>query len=113
MSTLEDLVPPLELCRKIPYEHFDDSVMVHAVSSVEGLKPFVCKREIFKSNTWGKLPAPTLVEIMSKIEVSEMKLNPKQHKAFLKCKKLIQQYQKASCEMLKLWLELNKKENKK
>ena len=58
MRKLEDLVPPLELCKMIPDGHFADSALVWAHNGgmvVERTQDAV---------TLGRLPAPTLAEIL-------------------------------------------------
>ena len=53
MNKLEDLVPPLELCRKIPSGKFDDSALVWWGHHV-----------YMRSHGDAVTPAPTLAEIM-------------------------------------------------
>lgn len=64
MSKLEDIVPPLELCKRIPAGAFEDSALVwtvHGVRSVEELSRLeFCKDLPIRKMTF---PAPTLAEI--------------------------------------------------
>ena len=65
MSTLESIVPPLELCERIPAGEFEDSALVWC--RVRG-KNAVCPREhwvgVFGTSP---IPAPTLEEILEAI----------------------------------------------
>lgn len=64
MSELKDIVPPLELCKRIPAGAFEDSALVwtvHGVRSVEELSRLeFCKDLPIRKMTF---PAPTLAEI--------------------------------------------------
>lgn len=63
MSKLEDLVPPLELCKRIPEGAFADSALVHARIFTGHI--VVVPREAAIENDWDILcSAPTLAEIM-------------------------------------------------
>lgn len=66
MNNLESIVPPLELCKKIPAGKFEDSALVWEEDScVFGkLPPHVISR---KENTYHTIlaPAPTLAEILA------------------------------------------------
>lgn len=85
MSTLERIVPPLELCKQIPEGEFEDSALVWVYDDVVG---FLCRtsgceqihkkewqlehnhpRKIAIRRKCGKeiYPAPTLVEILESI----------------------------------------------
>lgn len=67
MNNLESIVPPLELCKRIPAGKFADSALVwnedetypgaSAILDVRGNKIF--------SEGWRNIPAPTLAEIMA------------------------------------------------
>ena len=65
MSNLESIVPPLELCKKIPEGEFEDSALVWC--RVRG-EDVVCAREhwvgVFGMSP---VPAPTLEEILEAI----------------------------------------------
>ena len=65
MSNLESIVPPLELCKRIPAGEFEDSALVwtaHGVRSVEELSRLeFCKNLPIRKMTF---PAPTLEEIL-------------------------------------------------
>ena len=71
MSELENLVPDLELCRKIPKGAFADSVLVWSYScDKRKTEPFIeerdcidfCRRDMI--NAPPVYPAPTLAEIL-------------------------------------------------
>ena len=66
MSRLEDLVPPLELCKKIPQGKFADSALVW-MWDLDG-DPGLFPRECGICNQYGTeiaiAPAPTLAEIL-------------------------------------------------
>ena len=66
MKTLESLVPPLDLCKKIPKGEFADSVLVYG--NPKGwspcLYPQLVTREECNDPDKTIAPAPTLVEIM-------------------------------------------------
>ena len=85
MSTLERIVPPLELCKQIPAGEFEDTALVWVYDDVVG---FLCRtsgcekihkkewqlehnhpRKIAIRRKCGKeiYPAPTLVEILESI----------------------------------------------
>lgn len=71
MSRLKDNVPELELCKKIPEGHFEDSALVHTANGVYprtiitdgGVEHFYCG-----------VPAPTLEEIL--FELAQMEICP-------------------------------------
>ena len=64
MSKLEDLVPPLELCRQIPEGKFDDSALVWYRATISG--DYVCLPRLYKNVDAARTaaPAPTLAEIL-------------------------------------------------
>lgn len=71
---LEELVPPLELCKLIPKGEFEDSCFAWACSCDKRvIEPFVdcrkyiefCHRNV--ANAPAVYPAPTLEEIMAKL----------------------------------------------
>ena len=65
MSNLENIVPPLELCKQIPVGEFEDSALVWCRVRGEGV---VCQREhwvgVFGMSP---VPAPTLEEVLEEI----------------------------------------------
>ena len=65
MSRLENLVPPLEMCKQIPAGEFEDTALVWC--RVRG-KDVVCAREhwvgVFGMSP---VPAPTLEEVLEEI----------------------------------------------
>lgn len=72
MSNLTDLVPPLELCKKIPAGEFADSALVRRVpnSSFPLEDEFFEIHERDKCESWMKdkqIPAPTLDEILDEL----------------------------------------------
>ena len=64
MSNLEDLVPPLDLCRKIPEGAFADSALVWVIMT--DTDPEIWERSKTKNIPliWKAVPAPTWQEIM-------------------------------------------------
>lgn len=66
MSTLERIVPPLELCKQIPAGEFEDSALVWVV---KGNEKECAPRTMFNAipNSWKVFPAPTLEEIITKL----------------------------------------------
>lgn len=66
MSNLTDLVPPLELCRKIPAGEFADSAFVWINTALKGMTVYV-NSKLVKDNLAEKYPAPTLQEIMAEL----------------------------------------------
>ena len=66
MSNLEDLVPPLDLCRKIPDGCFEDSAMVYAVTK-HSLNYCFGDRRCFINDYRKLIPAPTLQEIFAEL----------------------------------------------
>lgn len=73
MNTLENLVPSMELCKKIPEGEFKDSALVwETYSSKYSIEPVVIDRETsesipheFVENVY---PAPTLDEILDALK---------------------------------------------
>lgn len=66
MSNLEDLLPPLELCRKIPFPKFEDSVLVW-----ERKNGWILERtnmDCDKEEDGFYVPAPTLQEILAELD---------------------------------------------
>lgn len=78
MSNLTDLVPPLELCKKIPAGEFEDSAFCWIGKGHSAIlptdiaikqKPFV---ELRRYTIQGdEIPAPTLKEIMSELSLCD------------------------------------------
>lgn len=66
---LEDLVPPLELCKQIPEGAFADSVFVWIEKNRFGDIVIAERRAIFSTVLKAKIlyPAPTLAEIMAEL----------------------------------------------
>ena len=65
MSNLEDLVPPLDLCRKIPFPKFEDSVFVRDRKNGWILERTNMDCDLEEEGHY--VPAPTLQEILAKI----------------------------------------------
>ena len=63
MSKINDLVPPLELCKLIPPGEFEDSAFIW-VNGMNNKSKVICRPWDKKSTA---APAPTLQEIMAKI----------------------------------------------
>lgn len=60
---LENLVPPLELCKLIPAGEFSDSCFVRCFDDIGTV--ILCERENeVKTEGWHTIPAPTLQEII-------------------------------------------------
>lgn len=59
---LKDLVPPLNLCKKIPAGEFEDSTLVWA--GKDDLEVFPRYEKQVIPIGWTKIPAPTLKEIL-------------------------------------------------
>ena len=68
MSKLETLVPPPELCRRIPVGKFADSALVWT-QGVDGM--FIDFRNARPEDEEGNLPAPTLEEILEELRRAE------------------------------------------
>ena len=121
MSKLEDLVPPLELCKLIPKGEFEDSVFlweavvdmntgetvnIHTVPrpSRTGCNPFVY-HEIAKE--FHLYPAPTLEEIIKKLPLDTV-FGKEQHGEIwvVHNHKYSFQEQNGATAALKLWLTL-------
>jgi len=66
MSNLESIVPPLELCKRIPAGEFEDSALVWVV---KGDHEECAPRTMFNAipNSWNVYPAPTLEEILDEM----------------------------------------------
>lgn len=67
MSNLESIVPPLELCKRIPAGEFEDSALVWVDSSTQNPGGvFVEPRRYDIDGTYR--PAPTLEEIIEELD---------------------------------------------
>lgn len=62
---LENLVPPLELCKLIPAGEFEDSALVWV--GKDDLEVFPRYEKQVIPISWTKIPAPTLQEILEKL----------------------------------------------
>ena len=62
MSKIENIVPPLELCRRIPAGEFEDTALVW-VYDMDGLE-MVMPREVVQFEGTKMIDAPTLEEIL-------------------------------------------------
>lgn len=66
MSNLESIVPPLELCKRIPAGEFEDSALVWVDGNTQNPRiVFVEPRRYAIDNT--HRPAPTLEEVLEAI----------------------------------------------
>ena len=63
MSNLESIVPPVELCKRIPAGEFEDSVM--ARYNFHGIPILRWRDNLEKLNGVRPIPAPTLAEILN------------------------------------------------
>ena len=64
---LEELVPPLELCKLIPQGEFEDSVALWVFFPKSDKKFHLYLREDINWDKAEKYPAPTLEEIMAEL----------------------------------------------
>ena len=67
MSNLEELVPPLDLCKQIPEGCFADSAMVYAVTK-HSLNYCFGDRRCLINDYRELIPAPTLQEIIYELD---------------------------------------------
>ena len=65
MSNLESIVPPLDLCKKIPEGEFEDSAM--ARYNFHGVPILRWRDNLEKLNGVRPIPAPTLEEILAEL----------------------------------------------
>ena len=65
MSKLENIVPPLELCKQIPAGEFEDTALVW-VYDMDGLE-MVMPREVVQFKGIEIYPAPTLEETITSL----------------------------------------------
>lgn len=69
MSSIESIVPPVELCKQIPEGEFEDSALVWYRFWGEDN---VCPRDQWRGFDWERpVPAPTLDEILESIGAVE------------------------------------------
>lgn len=77
MNNLESIVPPLELCKRIPAGKFADSALVYIGGKNTELivRPraslTIGDYELLRSGAWEMYPAPTLAEILEKLRRAE------------------------------------------
>lgn len=70
MSNLESIVPPLELCKKIPAGEFEDSALVWEKSEKYFQATEIIDYEykvVARDESKGGFPAPTLEEVLEAI----------------------------------------------
>ena len=107
---IEDLVPPLDLCKRIPAGHFEDSALVWMTN--HGDSPIVEPRR-YAPEEFEECPAPTLEEILAELSfyepvtVSQWRTG----QIVVTCQrqgeeKEQQSAKSAATAALKLWLEL-------
>ena len=70
MTTIEQIVPPFELCRKIPADAFNDTALAWKIYPPDG--PYVAERDSydyeFRENAEQPIiPAPTAQEILEEM----------------------------------------------
>lgn len=70
MSELQNLVPPLELCRKIPPGEFKDSAMVWLRETGNSGRYYIAERNDYLDRV-KRIPAPTLQEIFDALAKME------------------------------------------
>lgn len=110
---LEDLVPPLELCRKIPFPKFEDSVFVRHIKNGWILERTNIDLEDEEAGYY--VPAPTLQEILDALSEIGEPVTLTQWKTgqiAVSCQIGDDSFEEVSQNgaeaALKLWLEVNK-----
>lgn len=114
MKKLDDLVPPLDLCKRIPAGEFADSVLVFVYGGDISEKGIIITRRHIESGEyvpWSNMsPAPTLAEILEKL--------PSHYKVRMKYSRddklvfsvfgggIIESDMNAASAALKVWLKL-------
>ena len=114
MNALENLVPPLELCKQIPEEKFEDSVFVWA-GAIPTIRPNFRYKEMY--------PAPTLAEIMRACDDLDegylptccftgvkWRMESRSNPFLASIKRHRTSDKNPATAALKLWLELNKEQ---
>lgn len=81
MSKLEDIVPPLELCKQIPAGEFEDSVLVWDIHGHGKFDKWHVEKRVNRSVRFGDygvmspphadIPAPTLAEILTELPFTD------------------------------------------
>ena len=126
MSTLESIVPPLDLCLKIPQGQFADSALVWWGACVY---PRLYPDGVRFNTLWhkkGTTPSPTLQEILVELKDEEAFVLFGKHKndrkwhaycnhpdGYVDSRIPAEDRDNPATASLKLWLELNGKENTK
>lgn len=106
MANLTDLVPPLELCKKIPTGEFADSALVWVSEDLGVVPASMIDRELYD------IPAPTLEEIMAAMPFC--RVYKKVNGVFIAVhEKTRIAHMNAADAALKLWLKLKGIENGK
>lgn len=123
MSNLEDIVPPLELCKQIPFPKFEDSVFIWERKNDWILQRTNMDCDLEEEGYY--VPAPTLEEIIKAIKTKTYcKDDLCNHKYDLHYCAIDLKWifcfgenfavaDTLSSVALKLWLELNKEGNEK
>lgn len=106
MSTIESIVPPLELCKKIPDGEFNDTALVWVVKcDHEECAP----RTMFNAipNSWKVYPAPTAGEIMAKLDTPSL-WHRGTGRWYCMCKEhvMVEAGENTSDAALRLWLRV-------
>lgn len=110
--TLEDLVAPLDLCKKIPDGKFEDTALVWNTGYIKGYCYPTKRGEGFIYLA----PAPTVQEILA--DLAKDGLSPKIH-GFMHGENLLwniasEKYGESAAEIaLKLWFELTAEKSEK
>ncbi len=116
VNTLESLVPPLDLCRKIPFPKFEDSVFVW-----ERKNGWILERtnmDCDKEEDGFYVPAPTLQEILAEFHNFHLEKFGKDNPCSIIVKRDPENFSHYFANhspvvaALKLWLELNPPEVK-
>lgn len=111
---LDDIVPPLELCKLIPVGEFEDSVFIWGYSCNKmNTEPFVDERDCVEYcrknmvNAPSMFPAPTLEEIIRKIRL-DLLCGIEHHGDFYVSNRHIGVFEdeRAATAAIKLWLKL-------
>lgn len=109
MSSLTNLVPPLELCKLIPAGEFENSVLGYHRYCIKDGKEYyeVVQRGNTHSLTDVQYPAPTLEEIIRRIRF-DLLCGIEHHGDFYVANRHIGVFEdeRAATAALKLWLKL-------
>ena len=120
MNTLESLVPPMEVCKKIPAGKFEDSALVWNTTVCDEETGEICgvhERDACDSFMRGnQVPAPTLAEIMEElteyppITIKQWRTGHIEVACNVNGLEVERYGYNPTNAALKLWLELNKEQ---